>query len=44
MALYFSAVVMKGIVEKLFKGEIITVELKVSLILNVSLCIRPLTL
>ena len=45
MALYSSAVVMKGFTNsrKLFEAEIITVELKVSLLLNVSLRIRPLT-
>ena len=44
-ALYYSAVVMKGFTSrrKLFEAEIITVKLKVSLLLNVSLRIRPLT-
>ena len=45
MALYSSAVVMKGFTSRrnLFQAEIVTVKLKVSLLLNVSLCIRPLT-
>ena len=44
-ALYFSAIVMKGFTSsrKFFKAEITTVKLKVSPLLNVSLCIRPLT-
>ena len=44
-ALYFSAVVIKGFTSsrKFFKAEITTVKLKVSLLLNVSLRIRPLT-
>ena len=44
-ALYSTAVVKKGFTNsrKLFLAEIITVELKVSLLLNVSLHIRPLT-
>ena len=43
--LYSSAVVMKGFTSsiKLFYAEIITVELKVSLLLNVPLHICPLT-
>ena len=45
MALYSSAIVMKGFTSsrKLFEAEIITVKLKVSLLLNVSLRIHPLT-
>ena len=45
MALYSSAVVIKGFTSstKLFKAKIITVKLKVSLLLNTSLRIRPLT-
>ena len=45
MALYYSAVVMKGFnnSRKLFLAEIITVKLKASLLLNASLRIRPLT-
>ena len=44
-ALYFSAVVMKDFTSSryLFQAEITTVKLKVSFLLNVSLCIRPLT-
>ena len=44
-ALYPSAVVMKGFTSsrKLFYAKITTVKLKVSLLLNVSLHIRPLT-
>ena len=44
-ALYSSAVVMKGFTSsrKLFLAEITIVKLKVSLLLNVSLRIRPLT-
>ena len=36
---------MKGfnISKKLFQAEIVTVKLKVNLLLNASLCIRPLT-
>ena len=46
MALYSSAIVMKGFTSsiKLFLAEITTVKLKVSLLLNVSLRIRPLTI
>ena len=45
MALYSRAVVMKGFTNsrKLFQAEIITVKLKASLLLNMSLYIRPLT-
>ena len=45
MALYSSVVVMKGFTSsrKFFYAEIITVKLKVSLLLNVSSCIRSLT-
>ena len=45
MALYFSTVVMRGFnsSRKLFLAEIITVKLKAGLLLNASLCIRPLT-
>ena len=45
MALYFSALVMIGFNSgrKLFKAKIITVKLKAVLLLNVSLCICPLT-
>ena len=45
MALYFSGIVMKGFnsSRKLFEAETITVKLKASLLLNVSLCIHPLT-
>ena len=45
MALYSSAVVMKGYnsSRRLFQAKIITVKLKVGLLLNALLCIRPLT-
>ena len=45
MALYVSAVVMKvfNSSRNLFYGEIVTMKLKAGLLLNVSLCICPLT-
>ena len=45
MALYSSAIVMKAFdsSRKLFQAEIITVRLKVGLLLNAPLHIRPLT-